>query len=391
MEQRSSLMAVLLLAAASADAGEPGTAGANFLHIGAGPRAVAMGEAQTAVADDAYAGYWNPAGLSQLRHPEAAVMHNQMGLGIAHQYLAYAHPIGPGHAFGVSVTRLTAGTIDSYDANNTRRGAVEASDLALAASYSHRLRLTANNAPDVRVGVTGRSIRQTLAGTSASTFAGDAGVLVGGFDNMFGEKARGYRFGVAVRNLGPGMRFVLERAPLPRTISTGLAWDGRPWGDPVTFAFDYKVPVDDDPAASFGVEYWARRLVALRMGFVTNQAEGIGLRFGVGIRLKRILVEYALAGFGGLGDMHRFGLSYRFGGALDISERTAQDFVTRGQSFLQQKRYYEAVTEFNQALEIDPGNPAALSSMRAALKGMGKRGAPAPEDDEGEEDADAPR
>ena len=41
-------------------------AGAIFLLIAPGARAGGMGEAQTAVANDAYASYWNPAGLGFL-------------------------------------------------------------------------------------------------------------------------------------------------------------------------------------------------------------------------------------------------------------------------------------------------------------------------------------
>ena len=37
-------------------------AGSIFLLIAPGARAGGMGEAQVAVADDAYASYWNPAG-----------------------------------------------------------------------------------------------------------------------------------------------------------------------------------------------------------------------------------------------------------------------------------------------------------------------------------------
>lgn len=373
MTDRSLFVACLFcLLAASAKAGEPGTAGASFLQIGAGPRAIAMGEAQTAVADDAYAGYWNPAGLSLLKYPEAALMHNQMGQGISQQYLAYVHPVGVGQALAGSLTRQTMGTIDSYDANGARRGSVAAVDMAAALSYSRVLNLTAARAPEVRLGVTGRYIQEKLAYASASTFAGDVGVMVGRLDNLFGDKARGYRLGLAVRNAGPGLKFQTERTPLPRNQSVGLAWDGLPWGDPMTVAFDYKIPVDDDSSASFGVEYFVRRMLALRVGYVTGQSEGLGLRFGIGIRLKRVLIEYALAGFGGLGDMHRFGFSFRFGGAPDVQERSPQDFIARGRDYLQQKRYYEAVTEFNRALEIDPANRSALDSMREALKGMEK-------------------
>ena len=50
-------------------------AGAIFLLIAPGARAGGMGEAQVAVANDAYASYWNPAGLGFLEGQELALMH----------------------------------------------------------------------------------------------------------------------------------------------------------------------------------------------------------------------------------------------------------------------------------------------------------------------------
>jgi len=59
--------------AVSAQAADPGTTSANFLKLGIGPRAVAMGEAQVGLANDVYATYWNPAGLAQLQNREAGM------------------------------------------------------------------------------------------------------------------------------------------------------------------------------------------------------------------------------------------------------------------------------------------------------------------------------
>lgn len=380
MNRKGTLFAaVLLLWAAPARTGEPGTAGANFLQIGAGPRGVAMGEAQTAVANDVYSTYWNPAGLGQLSYPEVALMHNQMEQGITQQYAVYARPLGPGQAVAGSLTRLSVGSVSSYDASGGYRGSVDAGDLALGVSYGRLLGLTSARAPEVRLGASGRWIQERLAATSASTFGADVGLLVGRLDNAFGDKARGLSVGLAVRNIGPGLKFHKETTPLPRTLSAGLAWSGRPWGDPMTVAFDLKSPADDDLSASIGLEYWVHRVLALRAGYISGQSEGIGLRLGMGIRLKRVLVEYSMASFGVLGDMHRFGFSYRFGGAPDLMERTAQDFITSGRNYIAQKRYYEAVVEFNRALAIDPGNRSALELINQALAGMAKPAAPAEE------------
>ena len=52
-----------------------GQAGSLFLSINPGARANGMGEAQIGVANDAYATYYNPAGLSNLSNTEASFMH----------------------------------------------------------------------------------------------------------------------------------------------------------------------------------------------------------------------------------------------------------------------------------------------------------------------------
>ncbi len=66
-----------------------------FLNIGAGARGLAMGNAQVASVQDATAGYWNPAGLAQVKNnPMAIIMHADYFGGIAkYDYLAVAAPI----------------------------------------------------------------------------------------------------------------------------------------------------------------------------------------------------------------------------------------------------------------------------------------------------------
>ncbi|MCB0302022.1 MAG: hypothetical protein KDE52_18315, partial [Calditrichaeota bacterium] len=57
-------IAILLVSSFLVFAGEnDGVTGMSFLKIGVGARAGGMGEAYAAVADDATATYWNPAGL----------------------------------------------------------------------------------------------------------------------------------------------------------------------------------------------------------------------------------------------------------------------------------------------------------------------------------------
>ena len=71
----------------------PGDASAIFLLISPGASAVGSGEAQVAKADDAYASYFNPAGLGFQTGTEFAGMHVNWLPGLAddiyYEFIAY--------------------------------------------------------------------------------------------------------------------------------------------------------------------------------------------------------------------------------------------------------------------------------------------------------------
>lgn len=63
-----------------------------FLALGAGARAVALGGAYTAIVDDATAGYWNAAALTNIRERQAHTMHSKRFGGLVeHSFLALAN------------------------------------------------------------------------------------------------------------------------------------------------------------------------------------------------------------------------------------------------------------------------------------------------------------
>jgi len=66
-----------------------------FLNIGAGARGLGMGGAQVASVADATAGYWNPAGLTEIKeHPVASLMHAEYFAGIGkYDYASIAMPL----------------------------------------------------------------------------------------------------------------------------------------------------------------------------------------------------------------------------------------------------------------------------------------------------------
>ena len=66
-----------------------------FLNIGAGARGLAMGSAQVASVSDGTAGYWNPAGLTEVKNvPNVNVMHAEYFSGIGKfDYASVALPL----------------------------------------------------------------------------------------------------------------------------------------------------------------------------------------------------------------------------------------------------------------------------------------------------------
>ena len=99
-------LAVLAVAPASGAQTTTVKYGADFLASGVGARALGMGGAYVAHADDVTAGYWNAAGLDALAHPEAAYMHTERFGGlVAFDYGAVAWPLSPRSTLAVSFVR----------------------------------------------------------------------------------------------------------------------------------------------------------------------------------------------------------------------------------------------------------------------------------------------
>ncbi|MEO9964462.1 MAG: PorV/PorQ family protein [Reichenbachiella sp.] len=120
-----------------------------FLAIGVNARALGMASAFTSVAGDVTAGYWNPAGLTQLEYKyDISLMHAQYFAGIAnYDYLAFATKIDSVSTLGLSVIRFGIDDIPDtrflYDANGALNydniQFFSASDYAFLFSYARKI------------------------------------------------------------------------------------------------------------------------------------------------------------------------------------------------------------------------------------------------------------
>ncbi len=119
-----------------------------FLNIGVGGRALAMGNAQAAIVDGPTAAYWNPAGLvRQPRKFNAILMHSELFSGIVkNDYAAFAMPLDEKSAFAVSAIRLgvddIADTRDLYQYGYIQYDKVRkfsVADYAFLLSYARKI------------------------------------------------------------------------------------------------------------------------------------------------------------------------------------------------------------------------------------------------------------
>lgn len=298
-----------------------------------------MSGATIASVDDVTAGYWNPAGLNGIRNNlQVGLMHAEYFASIAkYDYASVASRIDSSSVFGVSMIRFAVDDIPNttqlIDAGGNidydRITTFSAQDYGFLLSYARTLKI-----PGLRVGANAKIIRRSIG-----DFAGAWGF---GIDAGAQYNWRGWKLGAVVRdvtstfnawsfNLNQEMKDVFlatgNEIPdnsleltLPR-LALGIA-RSYPIGKKQQFAvggelalvntFDSQRNVlvrtnvwSMDPV--LGIEGSFRNLIFLRAGIGNiQQAKDIvgetvttfQPNLGIGIRLKRFTIDYALSDVG---------------------------------------------------------------------------------------------
>jgi hypothetical protein len=296
------------------------TAGAISLQIAPSARADAMGTAYTALANDGYATWWNPAGLAFLGEELGSVEPVPSAKGVAvtfsklvpdffddvyYSYAVYSQKIGDWSGFGVSVPFITYGDIPiTVEEGDGGRQIDTHTPAEFAAVFGYGTRLRQN----IGVGASVKIYRSDLAppvldptinlpeGATGTTFAVDLGFLYR-MNNL------PLAFGAAMLNLGPDITFVKAResSPLPRVLKVGAAYTVYSKGNSTVIgAFDVTKPfveLRDDPILGGGLEYafaWGQSgSIALRAGYYSEKEGDIqDPTFGLGIGWKGFRYDF---------------------------------------------------------------------------------------------------
>ena len=307
-----------------------------------------MGDAFVAIADDASASYFNPAGLARVGR-QVQLNHLNWIADVNHDNLAVVLPMTSFGTVAFTVTALTMGEMEQTTIDNPNTNIREdegtglffsASDFAAAVSYARII------TDKLSFGVTAKVINQTVWDLSASAVGFDLGLFYNtGFKSL--------RIGAAVTNYGTQLSYTgreldysffwpdsgpsaiqgsYSTTPvgLPTCFRFGIAYDLIEARNPdkdsrLTAALDITHPSDINETVNFGLEYGLANVFFLRGGYVLNADNSYqeeigwltGLCAGLGARVKpahglSLGLDYTFRYFEYLKPTHRLQLTLGF-------------------------------------------------------------------------------
>jgi len=317
-----------------------GTAGMQFLKVGISARAVGMGEAFTAVANDASAMYYNPGGLIQLTKPQATFTLIDYPADLKFIYIGGVMPSPRTNGvIGVHLTSLFSDDMIAttpempYGTGRT----FTASDLAAGLVYCQRL------TDKFSVGISAKYLNERLADASAAGWSADVGTF-------YSTGWKRINIGMVIQHFGADMNFENSPFPLPINFKFGasiVAVERASWT--LLLAGEFVHPNDNVEIYNLGAEFEYMRMFSVRFGkringlvrdswldyqedtqknpfleypLLERDYDGNlslvldGISFGAGFRIPEagVNIDYAWAGLGTLGGVHRFTIGYMLSG-----------------------------------------------------------------------------
>lgn len=339
------LLALLLVLPPRAGAmqANTGTTAADFLSLGAGARALGMGEAYSAVTDGPDAAYWNPAGLAWMSRPQVSYARSELPAGLHGDFLAVGAPsrlLRGTVAF--AVTRFSQENLDLVNNANQNVGTFAPHSEAYALAYGHRFSdddpltrthdyfsegwniLDAHRPVDqerepwtgvIAAGLSLKVVSENLGTRSAAAFAMDGGGMFRPVD------LPEFILAGAFRNIGGKIHFISDSEPLPAELALAAAYEVRR-GDKWrwTPALEVDGPYAGSPYGKLGCE--AAHLVGqnlwalVRLGYSSRSVPDLGplsgVTGGVGLRISAFSFDAAFQPMAILGESFRLGVGWRF-------------------------------------------------------------------------------
>ena len=232
-----------------------------FLQIEPDSRAAGMGNAGVAIADNAYAVFWNPAGLGRQEGTEFSFTHAPwlpaLGADLSFEYLAGKHNLGSMGTVGGHLTYFNLGEQIRTNSNGDELGTFKSYELSAGLSYGVEV------GGGLSVGAGGRFVYSSLTGGVGTedgdtfpgkTFGFDLGAIYQGPTlGLAGGATPSVGFSLA--NVGPGISYTDSNLSdaIPTTLRFGGALDTQlDQFNRINLALDFnKVLVSRDTAGNY--------------------------------------------------------------------------------------------------------------------------------------------
>ncbi|PCI40666.1 MAG: hypothetical protein COB53_00640 [Elusimicrobia bacterium] len=340
----SALLTVLLASQpASALSSNRGGAAMEFLRIGAGARALGMGDAFAPIAEGADSVYWNPAGMVQSRHLEISATHIDMLEFFSHDNFAVIKPFPKSrNAIGFSATFFSQDSLNRVSNTNQQLGSFRPHSESFSFAVAHAFgkgdtladsgglydfkdrsiyeinrrgdRSRHFRAGNVMVGAAVKHVRETLNTRTATALAIDFGVLARP------ESIPELSISGTIRNFGSRPKFINELQDLPTEFSAGAAYNISSQRRRFLTAVEAIVPIYGTPYGKLGFEYSlaisGSSFISFRGGYKSLSAPTLGIASGVtggiGFGFGRFTFDFGFQPMGDLGEAYRGSAGFRF-------------------------------------------------------------------------------
>jgi hypothetical protein len=277
-----------------------GETGLSFLKIGVDARAVGMGEAYTAVSEDASAVYWNPAGLVGARHSNVLFNHNEWIVDIRGEFASLSL-VRKSSAWGFHLRSLNVGNIEARADVPVEDPLETISAHYLSAGISYARRVSRN----LNAGLTVKYLFEKIYVESATGFAVDFGIT-------YRTPFQNAKIGAVLQNLGKMGKFKNEETALPVICRLGFLYNLSLKTESVTalLTADVVKPSAENVRFHLGTEVLVWNQIALRGGYLFGY-EARNFALGLGFVRSAIRLDYGITPFwDDLGTTHRFSVNF---------------------------------------------------------------------------------
>ncbi|MCB0265638.1 MAG: PorV/PorQ family protein [Calditrichaeota bacterium] len=321
------MAAVLLQTPASADGiSKIAQSGMKWLSIPVGARASALGNAYTALANDASAVFWNPAGLAFAEGGHLFLNQNQWIAEINVSSAAISWSTSSYGVFGVHLSTVDWGTLNGTRRTNDAQGYEETGTFSpdhflVGVSYARRI------SERFALGGNVRYLHENLGTTNignfdeATEFTAESNLLAFDFGTIYHTGYKDLRIAMSFQNFSKEVVYREEYFSLPLTFRIGMAMGlkdfigGQDSPHNVTMSVDAIHPRDYGERMHLGLEYGFKDLVFLRGGYKTNYNQEdftVGGGFAYSAGSLSLGLDYSYVAFQNFDGVHMFSFDFQF-------------------------------------------------------------------------------